>query len=121
MATVKGPDFIALQVRDLQASRRFYRDVIGLKESPKSPPEAVLFLTSPIPFAVRTPHVDLNAASHLGHGVALWFYCDDSAELYQALKSKGVELLTQPTVGPFGMTFHFKDVDGYIITVHDKA
>ena len=121
MATLKGPDFIALQVRDLQASRRFYRDVIGLKESPKSPPEAVLFLTSPIPFAVRTPHVDLNATSYLGHGVALWFYCDDSGELYKALKSKGVELLTQPTVGPFGMTFHFKDLDGYIITVHDKA
>ena len=121
MATVKGPDFIALQVRDLEASRRFYRDVIGLKESPKSPPEAVLFLTSPIPFAVRTPHVDLNATSHLGHGVALWFYCDDSAELCQALKNKGVEVLTQPTVGPFGMTFHFKDIDGYIMTVHDKA
>jgi predicted enzyme related to lactoylglutathione lyase len=121
LPTVKGPDFIALQVRDLEASRRFYRDAVGLAESPQSPPDAVLFNTSPIPFAVRKPHVDLGLTNPLGHGVALWFYCDDSVALCSSLKSKGVQLLDEPTPGPFGMTFHFKDVDGYVITVHDKA
>lgn len=121
MTTVKGPDFLALQVRDLDASSRFYIDVVGLTASPHHPPDAVLFQTTPIPFAVRTPHVDLNATSKLGHGVALWFCCDNSVEFYQALKQKGVELLGEPVPGPFGMTFQFKDIDGYVITVHDKA
>ena len=121
MATVKGPDFVALQVRDLQASSHFYQETVGLKAAPQSPPDAVLFLTAPIPFAVRKPHVDLKATPLLGHGVALWFYCDDSMELYTTLKRKGVEVLDEPSPGPFGMTFHFKDLDGYTITVHDKA
>ena len=29
--TVAGPDFIALQVRDLQASARFYTERLGLR------------------------------------------------------------------------------------------
>lgn len=121
MATVKGPDFIALQVRDLEASSRFYREVVGLKAASQHPPDAVLFQTAPIPFAVRKPHVDLKATSILGHGVALWFCCDNSIELHKVLEQKGVEVLDEPTPGPFGMTFHFKDIDGYTITVHDKA
>ena len=121
MTSVKGPDFIALQVHDLEAARRFYRDVVGLVEAPRSLPDAVLFQTSPIPFAVRKPYVDLGQVPILGHGVALWFYCDDSVALHRRLKGSGVAVLDEPSPGPFGMTFHFRDPDGYTITVHDKA
>jgi predicted enzyme related to lactoylglutathione lyase len=123
MASIKGPDFIALQVSDLERSKKFYTDIVGLKPAPQSPPDAVLFLTNPIPFAIRKPHpgTDLKAVSQLGHGVALWFLCDDSIQFCQSLKGKGVVVLDEPTPGPFGMTFHLKDVDGYIVTVHDKT
>ena len=60
MATVTGQDFLALQVHDLEKAADFYEKVVGLKRSPKSPPDAVLFLTSPIPFAVRKPHGNLD-------------------------------------------------------------
>ncbi len=59
MAKIVGPDFIALQVRDLEASRRFYTDALGLEPAPQSPPGAVVFQTAPIPFAIREPAVDL--------------------------------------------------------------
>jgi len=121
MTTIKGPDFIALQVSDLEASRRFYTEILGLTEAPKSPPDAVLYTTAPIPFAIRNPLVDLNAVKQLGHGVALWLYCDNSKDLYKDLESRGVTLLNEPAPGPFGFTFQFKDLDGYVITIHDKA
>lgn len=120
MAIVKGPDFIALQVPDFEKSAKFYSEVLGLPRSPKSPPDGVLFLTIPIPFAVRKPHQPLDN-SPLGYGAALWFLCDNSIELYEKLRKHDVVLLDEPTVGPFGMTFKFKDPDGYVITIHDKA
>jgi predicted enzyme related to lactoylglutathione lyase len=120
MATVKGPDFIALQVPDFEKSAKFYEEVVGLPRAPKSPPGAVLFLTTPIAFAVRKPQQALGDFPP-GHGAALWFLCDDSVELYAKLKSHNVVLLDEPAPGPFGMTFRFKDPDGYVITIHDKA
>ncbi len=53
--TVTGPDFIALQVSDLERSAEFYENALGLRRAPASPPGAVLFATTPIPFAVREP------------------------------------------------------------------
>jgi predicted enzyme related to lactoylglutathione lyase len=120
MAIVKGPDFIALQVPDLEKAAKFYADVVGLERAPQSPPDAVLFRTEPIPFAVRRPHQPLG--NHpLGHGAAIWFLCDNSVELFAKLKAANVTVLDEPTPGPFGMTFHFKDPDGYVITIHDRA
>ena len=72
--TVTGPDFIALQVRDLERSARFYETKLGLRRTPSSPKGAVVFATAPIPFAVREPlpGVDLDqAAPRPGLGVAL--------------------------------------------------
>ena len=65
-----GPSFIALQVRDLEASKTFYVEQIGLTASPHNPPGAVVFNTKPVPFAIRTPMVDLDATSKLGWGVS---------------------------------------------------
>ena len=74
---VIGPDFVALQVRDLEASTRFYTERLGLTRAPAAPPGAVVFATEPIPFAIREPAVDLDATNRLGWGVALWLKADD--------------------------------------------
>jgi predicted enzyme related to lactoylglutathione lyase len=112
--------FIALLVPDLEKSAKFYAEVVGLPRAPQSPPGAVLFLTSPIPFALRQQPQPLGDTP-LGLGVALWFLSDDSAQLHAHLKARDVALLEEPTPGPFGWTFRFRDLDGYVITVHDKA
>ncbi len=119
MSRVTGPDFVALQVRDLEASRRFYEEELGLEVDPQGPPNAVVFRTEPIPFAVREPSVDLDAVDRLGWGVALWFKCDDSQELYKFLISHGVRIAQEPFDGLFGRTFSFLDPDRYTVTVHD--
>ena len=35
--TVTGPDFIALQVSDLERSAEFYENALGLRRAPASP------------------------------------------------------------------------------------
>jgi catechol 2,3-dioxygenase-like lactoylglutathione lyase family enzyme len=74
---VIGPDFISLQVSDIEASAAFYAELLGLQRAAQSPPGAVVFATAPIPFAVREPAIDLQAVERLGWGVALWLKADD--------------------------------------------
>lgn len=121
--TVTGPDFIALQVSDLERSAEFYENALGLRRAPASPPGAVLFTTTPIPFAVRKPlpRVDLSEAPRPGLGVALWLHCDTVQELHDSLEASGTAILADPVPSPFGLTFTFADPDGYAITVHEKA
>lgn len=121
--TVTGPDFIALQVRDLERAAAFYETEVGLRRAPVAPPGAVVFATTPIPFAVREPlpGVDLDETPRPGLGVALWLHCDDVRQLHDSLAATGTPILRAPEPGPFGLTFTFADPDGYAITVHDKA
>ena len=113
-----GPSFIALQVSDLETSVRIYTEELGLDRVAQSPPGAVVFATTPIPFALRMPSVDLSEVEHLGWGVALWLESDDPRRLHVKLAEAGVSIVTAPFEGPFGLTFAFEDPDGYIITIH---
>jgi len=121
--TVTGPDFIALQVRDVEAAASFYEQRLGLRRAPASPPGAVVFATAPIAFAVRTPlpGTDVDAVRpRPGAGVALWLAADDAQALHDDLVTAGVPVLAAPATTPFGTAFTFADLDGYAITVHDQ-
>lgn len=113
-----GPSFLALQVRDLEASARFYEQYLGLTRAAVSPPHAVVFDTQPVPFAVREPVVDLDAVEKLGWGVVLWLRAEDADKIHEAMAAEGVPIVTAPFDGPFGRTFAFADPDGYVVTLH---
>jgi predicted enzyme related to lactoylglutathione lyase len=115
---VIGPDFISLQVSDIEVSAAFYSEQLGLQRAPQSPPGAVVFATAPIAFAIREPAIDLHAVAHLGWGVALWLKADDPQALHDRLVGAGVRIVTEPFDGPFGRTFVFADPDGYAVTIH---
>jgi predicted enzyme related to lactoylglutathione lyase len=109
-----GPDFVSLQVRDLDTAAAFYEDRVGLRRAPVSPPGAVVFASEPIPFAVREPLPDTDLDSGqpgLGNAQAL----------HDQLAGRGVTILTDPFDGPFGRTFALRDPDGYAVTIHDAA
>ena len=120
MASAIGPDFIALQVRDIETSRQFYTERLGLRIAPQSPPGAVVFQTEPIPFAIREPMVDLDSVQRLGWGVAIWIACDDADALATSLEQAGVDLAQRPQDGPFGRQFAVADPDGYLLTIHQS-
>jgi predicted enzyme related to lactoylglutathione lyase len=119
---VIGPDFLALQVRDLDRSAVFYESRLGLRRLPASPPGAVVFDTKPVPFAVREPlpGTDLEAATpRPGVGVSLWLLVDDAQAVHDQLAAAGVPIASAPADGPFGRMFTFVDPDGYALTIHD--
>ncbi|WP_127841229.1 VOC family protein [Actinomyces wuliandei] len=120
---VTGPDFIALQVSDVERAATFYEEHLGLRRASASPPGAVVFATTPIPFGVRTPlpETDLGSVDRPGTGVALWLHCDDAQALHDSLRESGTPILREPETGPFGLFFTFADPDGYAVTVHDQA
>lgn len=118
-----GPDFISLQVSDLDASQMFYERKLGLVRSPAGPPHAVVFETKPIAFALRQvlPGTDLASAPQPGIGVAIWMHATDVQSIHDALIADGHTIVVAPSDGPFGRTFTFVDPDGYHITLHDRA
>ena len=122
--TTTGPDFLALQVRDLEAAAQFFEQHLGMTRAPAGPPGAIVFDTAPIPFAVREPlpGVDLDAASpRPGVGVAMWFGVDDADALHDRLLAADVQILGAPTDSPFGRMVAFTGPVGYAHTPHPTA
>ena len=120
---VTGPDFLSLQTRDLDRAAAFYKEYLGLVESPAGPPHAVVFQTQPIAFALRdlVPGVDLDAVPQPGIGAAIWLHATDTQAVHDALVADGHTIVSAPVDGPFGRTFTFADLDGYQITLHDRG
>ncbi|MFG3284501.1 VOC family protein [Streptomyces sp. NPDC048111] len=119
-ATLDGPDFIALQVHDVDAAATFCEQHLGLRRAAVSPPHAVVFDTKPTPFAVRAvlPGVDLTEVAHPGLGVVIWFQTSDARQLHDQLVAAGVEIVEPVTDSPFGPKFSFAGPEGYTLTAH---
>ena len=98
---VTGPDFISLQVRDLERSAAFYERYLGLKRSDAGPPHAVVFDTKPIALAVRdvAPGTDLDAIAQPGQGMALWLHAPDAQDIHDALAAAGTTIVQRPSTG----------------------
>ena len=97
---VTGPDFVSLQVRDLERSAAFYERYLGLKRSDAGPPHAVVFGTKPIAFAVRdvVAGTDLDAIAQPGQGMALWLHAPDAQDIHDALAA-GTTIVSAPADG----------------------
>lgn len=117
--TVTGPDFVSIQVRDLQRSAAFYERELGLTRLQATPPGVVAFDTTPIPFAVREPlpGTDLDAGP-AGLGALVSLRADDAQALHDQLRDHGVPIVMDPFDTPFGRTFVFADPDGYAVAIH---
>ena len=118
-----GPDFISLQVHNLDAAQAFYERYLGLVRSPAGPPHAVVFETKPIAFALRdiVAGTDLASVPQPGIGVAIWLHATDVQAIHDTLAADGHRIVSAPIDGPFGRTFTFADPDGYQVTLHDRG
>ncbi len=118
--TVTGPDFIALQVRDLERAAAFY------EEPPRPAPRAVQpaprgrvrhdarALRGAGPAARRRPRLRRAAGPRRG-AVAAQHRRAGAARLARRRRRADP---TPPFDGPFGRTFAFADPDGYVVTIH---
>lgn|ERR1700728_1877118 len=113
-----------LQVFDMPASLRFYRDVLGFEIVQRSRPDddcgwswlksgnAELMLNTAYDEGMRPPAPDaVRIASH--EDMALYFGCPDVDAAYRHLQSHGLDV-KPPNVAPYGMKqLYVKDPDGY--------
>ena len=112
--------FVSIQVRDLERSKQFYGEQLGLEIEP-GPAHAVVFAKGDgVAFAIRQPIIDLDSVPSLGAGVALWFTTSDVDVLHQNLSAAHVKILQPPQPSPFGKMMVFVDPDGYTMTVHQQ-
>ncbi len=121
MTSIDGPDFITLLVRDLERSHKFYSDQIGLPESSEKQPNAYAFHTHPCGLAIREspdqPQIDQNPS----RGIIIWLHTSDATALLAEFRERAVPIVEELRKSPFGMTFSFKDPDGYVLAVHDDG
>lgn len=118
MTDISGPDFITLLVSNLEASYKFYKEQIGLNESSEKQPNARAFDTNPCGLAIRQSP-DGRKVANPGQGIIIWLRALDATYLHNELKGRAVPIVDDLRKSPFGMTFSFKDPDGYIMAVHD--
>jgi predicted enzyme related to lactoylglutathione lyase len=119
MPNIIGPDFIALHVRDLEASTKFYTEKLGLGLSPETRPGITVFATKPIALAVRQARVNLDEVKRLGWGIEVWLKCDDADKFAAKVEAAGVTLTEKLQNGVVGRQFSITDPDGYTIRIHD--
>lgn len=109
---------ITLIVSDLERSRRFYRDTLGLTEL-DSGPAAVVLATGDARVVLRRvadmPPVDRRVV-HLNLEVP------DVYEAYERLREQGVDFVHRPRVVPQGEQLElcsatFRDPDGHAIAL----
>jgi len=118
---------VLLQVFDMPASVRFYRDVIGFEMVETSEREgdrfdwgwlrlngADLMLNTAYEYDSRPPAPDpARQASH--RDTCLYFSCPDVDAAFRRLTSAGVEV-SEPKVAPYGMRqLYVEDPDGYML------
>lgn len=116
---------VLLQVFDMPASVRFYRDVLGFEVVQTSPRdgdqfdwgflrlgEAQLMLNTAYEQEYRPAQPDsVHVAAH--GDTCLYFRCPDVDAAYRHLRAHGIDV-EEPKVAPYGMKqLYLHDPDGY--------
>ena len=124
--TVRSQPLIA--VRDVRASSRWYRQLLGLESLPEHPHRDVyerMFSAGALVLQLHAwddedhPNlVDADAAPP-GHGVLLWFEVDDFDEVVKQARALGAQIIQEPHVNPrpAHREVWLRNPDGYVVVV----
>lgn len=113
---------IAVTVKDLEASKLFYRDKLGLKLMFEAPPGLVFFDLDGIWLMLGAE----NEQEKAHPGSVLYFVVDDINAAFEQLKERGIGFEDTPhQIADLGatelwMTF-FKDPDGTLLALRSEV
>jgi len=112
---------VILFVEDLQRSRAFYHDVLGLDvqfedaESVGFKIEKMAFIVLQVDRARVQLQGEPTATPSAGATAFLTTFTDDVDALHADLAGRGIGFFQEPTDQPWGMrTAYFKDPDGHV-------
>ena len=109
--------FVSLQVRDLETSREFYANALGLELTQSPNPQAVVFASeSGAVFALVARRQNLDEVKQPGLGVAIWLRVFDIQNYHDCI-SQRASIIRGSEETPFGKTFLVADPDGYVLTI----
>ena len=92
MIDVQRVDFIRVPVKDIEESKKFYGEVLGLRQNPNSPHDDwVEYEAGNVTLAIMTPHTHDYEFSPLPPGT-LALRVADVAEAKATLESAGVQV-----------------------------
>lgn len=133
--TLKKVHHIAFNVRDLQASRYFYGQILGLQELTgsaipstlktlvaqgkvsnfKTPDGTVidLFYTPDLTPPDSDPHKEFTRANHLAFDIAPELF----EQAVQLLKTHQIPIAHGPVTRPTGKGIYFYDPDGFLLEI----
>jgi predicted enzyme related to lactoylglutathione lyase len=114
--------FIVLYVDDIEKSKAFYTDLVGMTvvEAISSPtfvtlrPEGGSFVALQDKAAAKFPPKDETQSG----SVELSFEVSDVDATWKRWKDQGVDCVSEPTDLPFGRYFLAKDPEGHYVSVY---
>jgi lactoylglutathione lyase len=120
-AAVKDVGAIILFVSDLQRSKAFYHEVLGLDvqfeddDSVGFKLEGLAFIVLQVDRARVQLQGEPTATPSMGATAFLTTFTDDVDALHADLVERGIAFFQRPTDQPWGMrTAYFKDPDGHV-------
>ena len=112
---IRGIDFVVVNVADVDASLRFYREVVGI-DAPltEETPNWVEFDTAPVALALR------GDAGGAGVNAAIALAVPDVAEAVAELRAKGHPVIIEPTESDTCHSALLADPDGNLLIIHRR-
>lgn len=109
-------DHLSLPVSNLERSRAWYVDTLGLEVEFEIADRRTTVLNDGEGFAIFLQETSGAA----GNGVALWFQVDDVDEAYAKWTVRGVKFAHEPRKNFWGYGPELADPDGYLVRLWDE-
>jgi len=107
--------FITIYTNDIEASVKFYEDVLDFKVVRKFSPQPhmeIIFMDDKHGNQIEFIN-DKKVKPYEGCGLSIGFYVDDIEKIEKHLKNKNVEIVFGPVTMPSGVKIiHAKDING---------
>ena len=116
---VRGVDFILLGVSDVERSRAFYRDTLGLKPAAEWPPYWYEFDAGASTVAIGVPPKEAPQPPYQG-GTTFALAVSDAKAAMEELKAKGVQVLQDLDESSVCFMALIADPDGNAIWIHQR-
>ena len=115
---IRRPDVLTLRVRDVEASLRFFHDVLGLPVKLRADRYAELQTETTLLTLVERPRLGEDTPPGTADSPSLGWEVDDLEAAAAELRAKGVTLTPSPAShdaeGLRGRRLAFRDPDGHV-------